>query len=123
MLVTKEFTFDAAHYLTKYNGKCENPHGHTYKLQVTVAGELDAEDMVIDFAQLKAFVNEQVISKLDHNSLNELFENPSAEIIVMWIWEQLKDLDSVKEGASLYELKLWETATSFVTYRGKAMGK
>ncbi|MBU1446609.1 6-carboxytetrahydropterin synthase QueD [Patescibacteria group bacterium] len=119
MFVTKEFTFDAAHYLTKYNGKCEKLHGHTYKLHVTVAGELDNEDMVIDFVHLKEFVKTRVTSKLDHSSLNDFFENPSAELMVIWIWDQLKDVDSIKNGVRLHEVKLWETATSFVTYNGE----
>ena len=56
MKVSKEFTFDAAHYLTKYHGKCENLHGHTYRLRVTVEGNLDEEDMVMDFCELKELV-------------------------------------------------------------------
>ena len=116
MLLTKEFAFDAAHYLTKYHGKCEKLHGHTYKLHVTVKGEPDTEDMIIDFIELKNFVNERVIGKLDHSFLNDIFENPSAEIMVKWIWEQLKDLP--KSNVKLYEIKLWVTATSFITYIG-----
>ena len=48
--VVKEFTFDAAHYLPGYNGKCNRPHGHTYRLQVGIEGEPDhSTGMVIDF--------------------------------------------------------------------------
>jgi len=116
MLLTKEFKFDAAHYLTKYHGKCEKLHGHTYKLQVTIEGKPDHEDMIMDFCELKKFVNERVVDKLDHSSLNDTFENPSVEVMVVWIWDQLKDLP--KEGVKLHEIKLWETETSFVTYAG-----
>lgn len=116
MLLTKEFTFDAAHYLTKYHGKCENLHGHTYKLHVTVEGKPDDEDMIIDFCELKKFVHEKVVERLDHSSLNDTFENPSVEVMVVWMWDQLKDLP--KKGVKLHEIKLWETATSFVTYAG-----
>jgi len=115
MFVTKEFTFDAAHKLTKYHGKCEKLHGHTYKLQVTVEGQPDDEGMVMDFVELKTLVTKKVLDKLDHSYLNDLLENPSAENIAVWIWEQLKN--DVK--GNLYEVKLWETPTSFVTYRGK----
>jgi 6-pyruvoyltetrahydropterin/6-carboxytetrahydropterin synthase len=117
MLVTKEFTFDAAHKLINYHGKCENLHGHTYKLHVTVEGKIKKNGLVMDFVELKRIVNENVISKLDHSYLNDLIKNPSAEIIVKWIWDNLKDLKEY--GAQLYELKLWETPTSFVTYNGK----
>ncbi len=147
MLVTKEFKFDAAHHLTKYHGKCERMHGHTYKMQVTIEGEVQENGMVLDFVVLKNIVNKQVISKVDHHNLNDLLENPTTENLVVWIWEQLQDLphllaeekddpnlpDNIKrlladpDGAEkeintqvhLYEIKLWESATSFVTYRGK----
>ena len=115
MLVTKEFKFDAAHFLTNYHGKCEKVHGHTYKLHVTVEGDVKSDGMVMDFAELKKIVNERVIDKLDHTSLNDTIENPSAENIAIWIWNELKDISEAK----LYEVKVWETETSFVTYRGK----
>ena len=95
MLVTKEFKFDAAHYLTRYHGACERLHGHTYKLQVTVEGEVQENGLVIDFLILKNIVQRQVISKLDHQNLNDFFENPTSELIVKWIWEQLEDLPSL----------------------------
>ena len=117
MLVTKEFTFDAAHKLTDYHGKCENLHGHTYKLHVTVKGAVKKNGLVMDFVELKKIVNEKILDKLDHAYLNDFFKNPSAEIIVKWIWNNIKDLK--KYGVQLYEVKLWETPTSFVTYNGK----
>lgn len=110
--VTKIFEFAASHFLTKYKGKCENLHGHNYKLEVTVLGQIREDDLVFDFVDLKNIVKEKVTEKLDHTHLNDKFENPSAEIIAVWIWEQLSDLP-------LHEIKLWETSTCFVTYRGK----
>jgi len=116
--VTKEFTFDAAHYLTKYHGKCENLHGHTYKLHITVEGERNAEGMILDFAVLKRIVKEHILTVLDHSNLNDSFEQPSAENITYWIWNKLKN--RLKgENYHLYEITLWETPTSFVTYRGE----
>ena len=117
MKISKEFTFDAAHYLTKYHGKCENLHGHTYRLRVTVEGDLGEEDMVMDFADLKGLVKEKVLGELDHGDLNKLFENPTAELIAKWIWAKLEGADELG-AARLYEVRLWETADSFVTYRG-----
>lgn len=76
---SKIFKFDAAHNLTKYHGKCERLHGHTYKLVVTVKGKLDEQDMVIDFALLKDIVQKEVIDILDHAYLNDIIENPTAE--------------------------------------------
>lgn len=112
MLVTKEFTFDAAHNLPRYHGKCERLHGHTYKLHVTLAAPLDTwSGMAFDFNDLKRRVQERVISVLDHSYLNEIVPNPSAEFLAYWIWQRLKDLP-------LHEIKVWETPTSFVAYRG-----
>lgn len=112
MSVTKEFTFDAAHNLPRYNGKCENLHGHTFKLHVTVNAPLDPwSGMAFDFSDLKSRVRERVIKVLDHAYLNEIIPNPSAEYIAFWTWKTLEDLP-------LEEIKVWETPTSHVTYRG-----
>lgn len=114
MFLSKDFTFDSAHFLTKYHGKCENLHGHTYKLRVTVEGPVGEDGMVMDFSDLKKLVKEKVIDRYDHQNLNDFFENPSAELVAMKIWEDLAPNLPVK----LHEVTLWETAESFVTYRG-----
>lgn len=143
MKVTKSFTFDAAHALTNYHGACERMHGHTYRLDVTVDGPLDQKTgMVVDFLLLKTVVHECVLSKLDHTCLNDVLQNPSAELLAVWVWEQLFDLQKhfsavmqktdfgryVESGVSvtpsfpkdlhLVEVKIWETATSCVAYNG-----
>ncbi|ADD03269.1 6-pyruvoyl tetrahydropterin synthase and hypothetical protein [Thermoanaerobacter italicus Ab9] len=113
MKVTKIFTFDSAHNLVNYNGKCEELHGHTYKLEVTVEGKPDGEGMVIDFVKLKEIVNEKVVKKLDHKYLNEVLGfNTTCENILLWMW---KELEAVLKGDNyhLYKLRLWETPTSF----------
>ncbi|MCD6239280.1 MAG: 6-carboxytetrahydropterin synthase QueD [Thermotogae bacterium] len=115
-LVSKEFTFDAAHKLIHYHGKCERLHGHTYKLRVTIKGEKDEEGMVIDFALLKKIVQKKVISVLDHSYLNDIINQPSAENVAEWIWNQIEYLLDTPT-YYLYEITLWETPTSFVTYR------
>lgn len=112
LLVTKTFEFAASHFLTKYHGKCENLHGHNYVLEISVIGEMREDDLVYDFVELKQVVKEKVVDVLDHTHLNDRFANPSAEVMAIWMWEQLeKDLQ-------LYEIKLWETSSCFVTYRG-----
>lgn len=118
MIILKEFEFDAAHYLPKYNGKCENLHGHTYKLVVKVSGHPDHEGMVIDFIRLKNIVKDLVLSKLDHACLNDILEQPSAEYISMWVWKQLKD-ELHADNYDLYEVEVWETKTSGCIYRGE----
>ena len=113
VLIAKEFTFDAAHKLLKYNGPCANLHGHTYKLQVTLSGPVLKNGMVFDFVDLKKIVTEKVISKLDHKFINKIIKQSTAENIVIWIWKQLK------KDLPLYEIMLWETPTSFVAYKGE----
>jgi len=113
MLVTKEFEFDAAHRLINYRGKCENLHGHRWKVQVTLKASLQKDGIAFDFVELKKIVEEKVIKKLDHTYLNDLLPQPSTENIALWIWERLK------EELPLYEVKVWESPTSFVTYRGE----
>ena len=116
MLLTKDFTFDAAHNLINYHGKCEKLHGHTYRLRVIVEGTPDSEGMIIDFIELKAIVKERVISRLDHAYINDIIAQPSAENIALWIWDELEE--SVRrENCRLYEIHVWETADSRVILR------
>jgi 6-pyruvoyltetrahydropterin/6-carboxytetrahydropterin synthase len=118
MVLVKKFSFEAAHNLVKYHGKCERLHGHTYRLTVKVEGPLNEEDMVMDFAELKKMVEDRVIKKLDHSYLNELFEQPTTERVAIWIWEQLSG-PLRERGIRLVEIELWETETSGVVYRGE----
>ena len=113
--VTKEFSFDAAHNLVKYHGKCEKLHGHTYRLRVTVVGEPDDEGMVMDFLELKDIVKKEILAHLDHSYINELIEQPTAENIAKWAFDKLKPFIN-NERRKLHEVILWETPTSFVRY-------
>ncbi|MBQ7544067.1 MAG: 6-carboxytetrahydropterin synthase QueD [Synergistaceae bacterium] len=116
MLLSKDFTFDAAHNLVHYHGKCERLHGHTYRLRVTLEGQPDAEGMIMDFIELKQIVKEKVLSRLDHAYINDILPQPSAENIAVWVWRELAE--SVKrENCGLYEVSVWETASSCVTVR------
>lgn len=108
--VSKEFSFAAAHFLTKYHGKCENLHGHNYRLQVTVTAPLNGDDLVYDFVDLKQLVKTQVIDLLDHTNLNDRFPNPTCELVAQWIYQQLKP------HCPISQVQLWETDTSAVTY-------
>ena len=102
MKVCREFYFDASHYLPGYKGKCEQFHGHTYRLEVAVEGKQGKNGMVIDFNELKSVVNDSVVEKLDHRNLNEIFENPTAENIAAWIFSELK------KKMNVCSVKLWE---------------
>lgn len=113
-----EHTFAAAHALRNYRGKCENVHGHNYRVQVAIEGaELDENGLLHDFADLKHRLRE-TSAYLDHQFLNELkpFDklNPSAENLARFICEEMqKDL----KGASISWVRVWETDTSAATYR------
>ncbi|MFA6528878.1 MAG: 6-carboxytetrahydropterin synthase QueD [Candidatus Gracilibacteria bacterium] len=115
MLISRDFKFDAAHYLPSYNGKCERLHGHTYKLRVTLEGEVGDEGMICDFAEIKRVVSARVLDELDHGDLNKVLKVPSAENIAVWIWGKLKGrFGEVK----LLEVAVWETEGCSVMYRG-----
>ncbi|MBQ7069337.1 MAG: 6-carboxytetrahydropterin synthase QueD [Synergistaceae bacterium] len=116
MLLSKDFIFDAAHNLVHYHGKCEKLHGHTYRLKVVVEGTPDSEGMIIDFLEVSEIVKENIISILDHSYLNEIISQPSAENIALWIWEKIED-KLKRDNCNLYEIHVWETATSCVILR------
>lgn len=102
MRLCREFYFDAAHYIPDYKGKCEQLHGHTYKLEVVIKGDVQDDGMVVDFVKMKEIVETSVIEKLDHHALNEIFDNPTAEHILEWISTQLKGKIPVSS------IRLWE---------------
>lgn len=116
MLLRREFSFDAAHRLEQYHGKCEALHGHTYRFSITLEGDPDSEGMVLDFVELKSIVSENVLSFLDHSYLNNVIPQPTAEYIALWIWRRIEPFLHGR-GASLFEVQVWETATCSVILR------
>ena len=106
--------FAAAHFLTKYHGKCENLHGHNYIVVVTLEGEVGEDGMVQDYKEIKKIVKNNVIDKLDHTSLNDVMENPSSENLAVYIWDGIKaDLPL------LTKVTVYETADYYCEYEGK----
>ncbi len=116
MQIRKSFTFEAAHVLPHHPGKCARLHGHSYRLEVALEGPLRAQGpaagMVEDFELVSQVVKAAVVQQLDHRSLNELLENPTAELLLGWVWEQL-----APELPGLAELVLWETPTACAVMR------
>ena len=116
MTIRKIFRFEAAHVLPFHPGKCSRMHGHSYRLEVSVRGPVrtdgPARGMIEDFDEIRRIVRETVVDPLDHQTLNEFIENPTAEHIVTWIWRRL---ESALPG--LDELILWETANSSAALR------
>lgn len=136
--LTKEFSFEAAHALEGYDGRCREIHGHSYRLYITIKGEPESDPespkygMVIDFGELKRIVNEQIIDRLDHSfmmrrtpeaeqvaaDLSGRFRRvvltdyqPTTENLLSDFAERL--LGALPEEVELCKLKLHETATSF----------
>jgi 6-pyruvoyltetrahydropterin/6-carboxytetrahydropterin synthase len=112
-----EHTFASAHFLRNYKGKCENLHGHNYRVQVGMTGELDHNGMLFDFADLKQCLRAKS-AYLDHQLINDLkpFDvvNPSAENIAKFIFDEIqRDI----EPAKLAYVRVWETDTSCAVYR------
>jgi 6-pyruvoyltetrahydropterin/6-carboxytetrahydropterin synthase len=116
-----ETHFSGGHHLREYPGNCEKPHGHNWKIRVTVrTQELDKLGMGVDFKVLKERVN-KVVDSLDHCDLNEYpaFQdrNPSSEHIAQFLFEQLKEALTTDRYA-LYTVQVRETDSSGVIYYG-----
>ena len=107
--VTCTFRFEAAHHLAWHTGKCRNLHGHSYRLDVSVEGPLDANGVVLDFDTLQDVVRAEVVDAWDHRDLNEVLDNPTAELLAHRAWELL-----TAAGLDLVALRLWETTDSWV---------
>lgn len=138
--ITKRFHFEMAHALHGYNGVCSNIHGHSYNLEITVAGKVQhapgkpSDGMVMDFHELKTIVRKNVVDKFDHALMvNSLIDpdhtdalkkatgriwivdfQPTTENIIIYIAGILTPL--LPEGVSLYSIKLYETVTSFAEW-------
>ncbi|MEU7609384.1 6-carboxytetrahydropterin synthase QueD [Micromonospora zamorensis] len=118
MEIYREFTFEAAHRLPRVpdGHKCARLHGHSYKVQVHVRGDVDpATGWVMDFAEIKKAFR-PLHDQLDHYYLNDVpgLDNPTSENLARWIWERLIDQ------LPLSEILVRETCTSGCVYRGDA---
>ncbi len=134
--ISVEKSFEAAHYLRGYKGKCENMHGHRYTIIVKVsAPKLNAIGLAYDFTDLKKYLGE-ILDRYDHTCLNDVkpFDkiNPSAENLASTIYKELKkSLDSArdkssdaardkklsKESVTLTAVEAWENPQQGVEYR------
>lgn len=132
--ITREFSFEGAHALRGYDGKCSHIHGHSYRMAVTVIGEPVAEEnspkkgMVIDFTDLKRIVNENITDRFDHalvmsrdstlaDQIEKVYGNviivdfqPTSEMLVSYFAKIISE--RLPEGVKLFCIKLWETRNS-----------
>ncbi len=119
MSIRVEFDFCSAHRLPFYDGPCFRMHGHNYKLLVTAQGTPNPKDgMVIDFEIIKKIVWDRVLNQCDHHTLNDFMENPTAENIIVWMWDQLKG-----QLPGMTQLELFEPPQYSITYRGEHAAK
>ena len=120
--VTVEDSFAAGHYLRNYKGKCENPHGHNYKVFITLVGEqLDDTGLLLDFKELKR-VMKPVIERLDHQMINDIAPfteiNPSAENLAKYFYDESNSrLTNVTNGrVRVKDVTVFETDTTTAKY-------
>ena len=120
--VTVEAGFSSGHYLRNYRGKCENPHGHNYRVLVTLVGaKLDESGLLLDFKLLKNLLK-PVVEYLDHKMINDLEPftelNPSAENLARYFYQQTSlQLQTLTAGrVRIKDCTLFETDTSFARY-------
>jgi 6-pyruvoyltetrahydropterin/6-carboxytetrahydropterin synthase len=129
VMVSKEFTFDAAHHLHCYEGKCKNLHGHTYKVVFGISGYVDEIGLAIDFGDIKEIWKHEIEIYLDHRYLNETLPpmNTTAENMVVWIFEKMEEALRTEERTKKYNdarvelVRLYETPTSYAEMRREWM--
>ena len=114
-----EADFSAAHQLRGYKGKCEDLHGHNWRVQIVVSSDkLNEIGIVLDFHELKE-ISREVILPLDHSFLNDVFPfteiNPSSENIAKWIYDSLKKKLQIKN-CMISSVTVWENDSSSATY-------
>lgn len=116
--LTKSYTFEAAHRLPAVppGHKCFRMHGHSYRVDFTVAGEIDeTTGWLIDFGEVTAVVEPVLKSELDHRCLNDVpgLENPTAEMLCRWLWRKFQPRLGVLDSITVHE-----TCAARCTYRG-----
>lgn len=117
MKVTQAFTFEAAHRLPNVPAthRCHRMHGHSYRMEVTVAGAVDpATGFVVDFFDIEA-VLAPALKQLDHSCLNDIagLENPTAENIALWTWRKI-----IPALSALASVRIYETPDCWAEYDG-----
>lgn len=133
ILVTKEYTAEIAHRLPRHSGNCKYIHGHSYRFEITLEGEVNETGMVIDFKEAKTLI-EKVIGDWDHSLI--LYEGdpltryvdgyariikfpwyPTAENMACYIGRELTQKLASSFAVSVHSVRVWETATSVAEWR------
>jgi len=112
-------SFSAAHRLLDIGGKCEELHGHNFRVEVTVgADKLNSEGIAIDFRLVKKWLKD-ILNEMDHQDLNELAffagTSPSSENIARHIYQEMAP-KTPEAGVKMLRVKVWESESAAVTY-------
>ena len=115
--LTKDFTFEAAQTLPNApeGHKCRRVHGHSFKVEISVEGEVDPKTgWIYDHAEISSAMK-PLLRKLDHSYVNDIegLENPTSEVLAKWVWDRLKPVL-----ADLHRVEVFETCTSGCSYDG-----
>jgi 6-pyruvoyltetrahydropterin/6-carboxytetrahydropterin synthase len=116
--LVKEYRFEAAHRLPMVppEHKCARLHGHSFRIEVCIAGDVDERTgWLVDFGDITAVVEPLLLGQLDHRTLNDVpgLENPTSELLSRWLWSRLRP-----QLPGLAALTVHETCTARCTYRG-----
>ena len=117
--LSRTFRFEAAHHLPMVppDHKCHRVHGHSYVVDVTLAGEVDPESgWLVDFGEIRERIDPVLRGELDHRLLNDVpgLGNPTSEVLCGWLWKRLHPLVP-----QLHAITVHETCTARCTYRGE----
>ena len=122
MVVAKSIEIDAAHFLPNYEGKCRDLHGHRWKIELAVEGEVgEVSGMVIDFTDLKRFLD-FIKERLDHHLINDIIPNPTAENICLYVESELIKDDWGFNPDMWKWIRVWETRDSVAELRHASTG-
>src|SRR5579872_5572446 len=119
--IAVEQQFASAHALRNYKGRCENVHGHNFKVRVVIEGEkLDESGLLVDFLDVKAAMH-AIIERLDHVFLNDIepfdVKNPSAENIAEYFYQEMTHRLGASVPVRIREVRVWETDIQSAAYR------
>lgn len=120
MIVARKVSFDAAHSLPYYLGKCANLHGHRWTVELAVEGEIAGDTgMVVDFSKIDQWMQENIMEVFDHRLMNEKLGNPTAETLALYLVAVFaSNYYTISADIKLAWIKVWETPKSMVMIRG-----
>jgi len=120
MIISKKVSFDAAHWLPNYLGKCSQLHGHRWTVELGIEGRImEEQGFVVDFSKIKDWLINNVVEEFDHTCLNNMIDNPTAENLALDIKKKYKETGFTISGdVNLAYIRVWETPDRMVELQG-----